>query len=109
METTRLLNQLEPEELAPIALAIQPGTKLANQIESGEFVQATPLQILEEENYLLEHLANFDTFYWGDHANNIVSLKGWLPASREVFLKKIEHAIANHPVTEEEVLLTSPW
>jgi len=109
IETTRLLNLMEPEQIAPMALTIQPGTELEKQVETGEFVQATPLQILEEEKYLLKNLANFDTIYWGDHANNIVSSRGRLPASRELFLGKIDHAIATHPVTEQEVLLTSPW
>ena len=107
--TTRLLNLMAPEELAPMALTIQPGTILENQVATGAFIQATPLQILEEEKYLLQNLANFDTMYWGDHGNNIVSLKGRLPASRAVFLKTIAHAIANHPVTQNDVLLTSPW
>jgi hypothetical protein len=92
-----------------MALAVQPGTELANQVETGEFIQASPLQILEEEKYLLENLTNFDTMYWGGHGNNIESSKGRLPASRELFLKKIDHAIADHPVTGQEVLLTSPW
>lgn len=109
VETTRLLNLMAPEQIAPMALAVQPGTELADQVETGDFIQATPLQILEEEKYLLEYLANFDTMYWGDHANNIVSLKGRLPASRERFLKEIGQAMARHPVTEQEVLLTSPW
>ena len=109
VKTTRLLNRMKPEQIAPMALAIQPGTVLESQIETGEFIQATPLQILEEEKYLLENLANFDTMYWGDHGNNIVSSKGKLPASREIFLGKINQAIANHPITEQEVLLTSPW
>jgi len=109
VETTRMLNLMEPEQIAPMALAIQPGTELEKQVETGEFIQATPLQILEEEKYLLENLANFETIYWGDHGNNIVSSRGRLPASREQFLGKIDHAMANHPVTEQEVLLTSPW
>jgi len=109
VETTKLLNIMEPEQIAPMALAIQPGTELERQVEAGEFIQATPLQILEEEKYLLEHLADFDTIYWGDHGNNIVSSRGRLPASRELFLGKIDHAIGNHPVTEQEVLQTSPW
>ncbi len=109
VETTRLLNILKPEQIAPMALAIQPGTILANQVETGEFIQATPLQILEEEKYLLENLAGFETIYWGDHANNIVSSRGILPGSRKLFLEKIEQAIATHPVTEQEVLLTTPW
>jgi len=109
VETTRLLNIMKPEQIAPMALAVQPGTELAKQVETGEFIQATPLQILEEEKYLLENLAGFETIYWGDHGNNIVSLRGILPESRELFLGKIDHAIANHPVTEQEILVTSPW
>jgi radical SAM superfamily enzyme YgiQ (UPF0313 family) len=109
VETTRLLNMMKPEQIAPMALAVQPGTELAEQVETGAFVQATPLQILEEEKYLLEHLAGFETIYWGDHGNNIVSSRGILPESREMFIGKIDHAIANHPVTEQEVLRTSPW
>lgn len=107
--TTKLLNIMKPEQLAPMALTIQPGTQLGKQVESGEFKQATPMQILGEEKYLLENLADFDTIYWGDHANNIVASRGRLPESRELFLKKIDHALANHPVTDEEVLVTSPW
>ncbi len=109
VETTGLLNRMKPEQIAPMALAIQPGTELERQVESGEFIQATPLQILEEEKYLLENLADFETVYWGDHGNNIVSSKGSLPASREQFLGRIDHAMANHPITRQEVLLTSPW
>ena len=108
VETTRLLNTMKPEQIAPMALAIQPGTELEKQIQTGEFIQATPLQILEEEKYLLENL-DFETIYWGDHGNNIVPSRGILPESRELFLGRIEHAIATHPVTEQEVLLTSPW
>lgn len=109
VETTKLLNILQPEELAPMALTIQPGTILKKQVGSGEFIQATPLQILEEEKYLLENLEDFDMIYWGDHGNNIETLKGMLPTSREFFLQKIDHAIAHHPVISQDVLLTSPW
>ena len=107
--TTRLLNLMKPEEIAPMALTVQPGTELANLVETGQFSQATPLQILEEEKYLLENLADVDMFYWGDHGNNILSLKGRLPESRALFLKKIKHAIATHPVTKKDMLLASPW
>ncbi len=108
-ETTKLLNILQPEELAPMALTIQPGTVLQDQVDGGEFVQATPLQILEEEKYLLENLEEFPMVYWGDHSNNIESLRGSLPACKEVFLQKVGHAIAHHPVTGDEVLRTTPW
>jgi hypothetical protein len=41
---------MEPEQIAPMALAVQPGTILENQVETGEFIQATPLQILSIDN-----------------------------------------------------------
>lgn len=108
VETSRLLNILQPEELAPMALTIQPGTVLEAEVSSGEFEQATPLQILEEEKYLLENL-EFETFYWGDHGNNIVSSRGLLPRYRDVFLKRVEKAIDCHPVTRQDVLRTYAW
>ena len=109
VETTRLLNLMKPQQIAPMALTIQPGTELTREIEAGEFILPTPLQILEEEKYLLENLADFDTFYWGDHGNNIVSSKGRLPASRELFLEEIDHAISTHPITKQYVLQTFAW
>ena len=108
MATTGLLSILKPEELAPMALTIQPGTILANQVASGEFIQATPLQILEEEKYLLENI-DFATMYWGDHGNNILSSKGMLPEFQQLFLQRVIQAMSSHPVTEKEVLLSSPW
>ncbi len=100
---------MQPEEIAPMALAIQPGTELEKEVKAGEFILPSPLQVLEEEKYLLENMTKFDTFYWGDHGNNVVPMKGRLPESRELFLKNIVHAIATHPVCKEEVLQTFAW
>ncbi len=108
IETTKLLNVLQPEEIAPMALAIQPGTPLAEEVENGKFIQATPLQILQEEKYLLKNLS-INTVYWGNHGNNIVPMKGDLPEMQTQFLDYIKRTITTHPVTKEEVLLTNPW
>lgn len=109
VETTKLLNIIQPEQIAPMALTVQPGTELEEQVRSGEFIRATPLQILEEEKYLLENLEDFDMVYWGDHGNNIVPMRGRLPESRELFLNEIKKAIETNPLTKEEILETLPW
>lgn len=109
VETTRLLNIMMPEEMAPMALAIQPGTKLEQEVKAGEFVMPSPLQVLEEEKYLLENLTTFESFYWGDHGNNIVPHKGRLPEARELFLGQLNRAIVTHPVCKEEILQTYAW
>ena len=106
--TTKILNITQPEEIAPMGLAIQPGTELEDDVASGKFVRATPLQILEEEKYLLENL-DFNTYYWGDHGNNIASMRGWLPKNQEQFKQHIVDNISNNPITQENVIKTFAW
>lgn len=106
--TTDILNQMNPEQIAPMALAIQPGTVMEQEVKNGEFIMPTQLQVLEEEKYLLENL-NIDTFYWGDHGNNIVPQKGWLLDSRDDFLRNINHAIASNPMAKDNVIQTFSW
>ena len=108
-ETVNLLNILQPEEIAPMALALQSGTKLAEQAKTGEFIQATPKQMVEEEKYLIENLGNFDTFYWGDHGNNIVPQKGMMPYHRKEFLKNLTTYAPKHRSINDEVLHTFEW
>ncbi|BDY07025.1 radical SAM protein [Ferrimonas sp. YFM] len=107
--TTDLVNQIEPEEIAPMALAIQPGTELERQVLSGEFMMPSPLQVLEEERYLLQNLNDFDCYYWGDHGNNLSRMKGMLPSARQPFLDRINQHIAHNPVTRQEVIQTFAW
>ncbi|HDM8160116.1 TPA: radical SAM protein [Vibrio harveyi] len=106
--TTDILNQMNPEQIAPMALAIQPGTVMEQEVKNGEFIMPTQLQVLEEEKYLLENL-NIDTFYWGDHGNNIAPQKGWLLDSRDDFLRNINHAIASNPMAKDNVIQTFSW
>lgn len=109
VETTRLLNIMKPEEIAPMALAVQPGSVLEKEVNNGEFTLATPAQVLEEERYLLSNLEDFETFYWGDHGNNIVPQKGFFPEHKKRFLKNVEKEIKRNPIVEEEVLRTFAW
>ena len=108
IETTKILNITKPEEIAPMGLAIQPGTELEQDVANGKFIRATPLQILEEEKYLLEHL-NFETYYWGDHGNNIASMRGWLPKNQERFKGHIIDNIKHNPITQDNVIQAFAW
>ena len=91
-----------------MALAIQPGSELEKELARGEFTLPTPLQILEEEEYLLSNL-DFITHYWGDHGNNIASMRGWLPQNQERFLKRVQGEIADNPITKQDVIQTFAW
>lgn len=107
--TVSLLNILKPQEIAPMALAIQPGTEMEQDLKEGRFVMPTPMQVLEEERYLLENLTDFDHFYWGDHGNNIAHMRGWMPHNRDLFLEHIKDQIARNPVAQQDKLVTYAW
>ncbi|MDB1125040.1 radical SAM protein [Vibrio algarum] len=109
VNTTSLLNIMKPDAIAPMALAVQPGSELEKEIARNEFTLPSPLQILEEEKYLLENMDDFDCYYWGDHGNNISSMRGAWPAAREPFLENINKQIAYNPVTEKNVIETFAW
>lgn len=107
--TVSLLNIMQPDAIAPMALAIQPGSELQKEVQRGEFNLPTPLQILQEEKYLLENMADFHCYYWGDHGNNISPMRGIMPAQRTAFVNKINQEIAHNPITQENVIQTFAW
>ncbi|QIZ75802.1 radical SAM protein [Ferrimonas lipolytica] len=109
INTTSILNIMQPDAIAPMALAVQPGSVLEQEIGRGEFTLPTPLQILEEEKYLLENLVDFDCYYWGDHGNNISPMRGMFPAIREPFLQKLERDITHNPITKQNAIQTFAW
>lgn len=65
--------------------------------------------MLEEERYLLENLADFDCYYWGDHGNNITPMRGQLPEARDWFLARLERAMVDPSVSDQDVLRTFAW
>lgn len=109
VNTTSLVNIMQPDAIAPMALAIQPGSELEREVARGEFILPSPLQLLEEEKYLLENMEDFNCYYWGDHGNNISSMRGEWPKARKPFLANINDQIAYNPVTEKNVIETFAW
>ncbi|WP_163132193.1 radical SAM protein [Agarivorans sp. Alg241-V36] len=107
--TTSLLNIMQPDAIAPMALAIQPGSELERELHRGEFVLPTPLQILEEERYLLENMDDFPCYYWGDHGNNIASMRGVWPEVRQSFLQNINQHISHNPMAQKNAIETYAW
>ncbi|WOT03592.1 radical SAM protein [Shewanella youngdeokensis] len=107
--TTSLLNIMQPDAIAPMALAIQPGSALEREVQLGKFTLPTPLQILEEEKYLLENMHDFPCYYWGDHGNNIASMRGVWPEIRKPFLETINQHIEHNPMAKKNVIETFAW
>ncbi len=106
--TAALLNDLKPEEISCLSLSVQPCSELEQEVLDGSFTPVSALQLLQEELYLLEHIA-FPTLYWGDHANNLVSKRGFLPERQEEFIQILTHAIEHHPLSKADSYSPRPW
>ncbi len=106
--TVDLLNKLRPEEISTLSLSVQPSSTLEREVEEGLFTQASPLQLLEEEQYLLENI-DFPTLYWGDHANNLVSKRGYLPEMKKEYIELLEKAKKHCRNSNFDTYHPSPW
>ena len=109
VNTTSLLNIMQPDAIAPMVLAVQPGSQLEQQVNRGEFILPTQLQVLQEEQYLLENLEDFDCYYWGDHGNNVSPMRGEWPAIRKPFLQRINQHIEHNNAANHNVIQTFAW
>ncbi len=93
IESARVINEISPHYLALLTLLVQPGTKLYNQVCSGEFELLTPKEVMEETAALVENLTVVDCVFRSNHASNYVSLAGILPLEKEKILDTIRQAI----------------
>ena len=80
--TAKLLNTYRPKMVSVTSTSVSSGTKLEALRNSGEYVQPTEREMVEEELMLLRALEmDDDCFFHGSHPFNIVPV-------REYFVKK---------------------
>lgn len=90
-ETAALLNQINPDEIRILSLAVKPGTQLDEMVQNGEFTPLTEREMLEEQRELISKLDNVTGNYGNYHGINLLmELNGQLPEDKDAFLRTIE-------------------
>ncbi|MEZ8967484.1 MULTISPECIES: radical SAM protein [Vibrio] len=90
-ETALLLNQINPEEIRILSLAVKPGTELDDMVQSGQFTPLTEREMLEEQYQLISKLDSITGNYGNYHGINLLmELNGQLPHDKEAFLRTID-------------------
>ncbi|NCE63321.1 radical SAM protein [Pseudoflavonifractor sp. 524-17] len=102
LATADLINQMRPRHLSALTLLAEPGTKLGDQVERGEFQLITGAEALEETRLLLEHLEVNPLHFTCDHASNYLPLKGGLPEDRDTMLAAIDAALKDEALIRSE-------
>lgn len=88
----KLINASKPMGVSTTTMGAFGDSQLAKDVDRGEFVPATELEVLEEQKKFIELVA-VDTAYLGIHGINTVAFDALLPRDRESAIKKVDDAI----------------
>ena len=103
-ETARLLNRYPPKMISIITTGIATGTKLADMRDSGDFVQLTEREIIEDEIELIKSLdVPSSTYFFGHHQNNVARISGHLK-DKELLIKGFEEKLSELEKNNPEIL-----
>lgn len=94
-ETARVLNKMQPDYLAVLALQLIPGTGLWEQARSGAFSPLSPRERTVELHRLIQGLALENCFFSSAHISNLLPQRGVLPGDQARLLAEIEAFIQN--------------
>lgn len=91
--SAKVFNQIHPYYMILTNVAILPGTKLYDQMQAGEFTEATELERIKEIRELVANMENRITIDTGTAASSIY-FKAELPRDKEKTLKYLDKVIA---------------
>jgi radical SAM superfamily enzyme YgiQ (UPF0313 family) len=94
IDNAKLINATKPSGVSITTMGAFGESQLAKDVESGKFIPATELEVLEEQKKLIE-LIEVESTYLGIHGINTVTFDAFLPEDREKAIKKIDDAIEN--------------
>ncbi|NLM44038.1 MAG: B12-binding domain-containing radical SAM protein [Clostridiales bacterium] len=104
VESAKALSKMKPDYLGLLTLMVEPGTKLYDDVEKGQFQLLTPQQVALETLELLKNIDAEGCVFRSNHASNYLSLKGTLNQDREMLIKQLNEAIKGQIDFKDEYL-----
>ncbi len=91
--TADVLNRIEPDHIAALALMIVEGTPLYEEKLSGLFESLKPLEYVAELYGLIQKLKDFRCLFFSNHASNYYSIEARFPSQKQSVLKELEEIL----------------
>lgn len=104
-QSAKLMNEAQPEFLSTLVVTLPLGTQRMDEAFDGHFQLPNQMQLFEEMQLLLSHLALDKTIFRSDHASNYLVLKGVLGKDKVALLSQVEAAMN----TPERIQLRQEW
>ncbi len=104
VESAKVINQIKADYLGLLTLMVEPGTKLYDDVSSGEFKLLSPEEVALETLVLLENLDAEGCIFRSNHASNYISLKGTLNTDKDRMINQLKQAIDGEIHFKDEFL-----
>lgn len=94
-QTTNVLNQINPDNIRLMSLAVKQDTGLAELIANGSFSMLSEVEMIEEQGKLLEKLEGIDSRFHSNHSVNLLTeIAGVLPKDKTKLLTIIDNFLS---------------
>ena len=87
LNTAKLLNEAQPDQIAALTLMIVPGTPLHKLFENNKFCPLSDFEFVEELKTLVENLEDFPCLFFANHASNYVPIEARFPKEKAEVLR----------------------
>jgi len=94
VNTARILNAAQPDQVAALTLMVVPGTPLFVRQQQGGFAPLDDFGFLEELKTIIENLDNFRCQFFANHASNYYPVRARFPRERQAVLDGLCLALA---------------
>jgi len=102
--TIAALNRMQPRYLSFLSLMIIPGTRLAQEVKSGDFEELNSMELLKESYEIIKGIDLKKTIFRSNHASNYLALEGALSRDKTMLLRTLEFAMQGSVGLRPEIL-----
>ena len=93
LATAKILTDLDPDYAGALTLTLVPGTPMDQAFQKGEFQLISPMQSLQELQWIIQNSKFTHCFFSSMHASNYLSLRGTLPEDKEKMLHQLDYVL----------------
>ncbi|MDD6043468.1 MAG: radical SAM protein [Eubacteriaceae bacterium] len=103
IETGKMISEMNASYVSLLTLMLDRRAPITQQIESGELELLSGEEVVAEAYLMLKHTnPTKPCVFRSNHASNYVSLRGDLPADKEMLMNKLKMAMENTGMLKDE-------
>ncbi|MEA4921993.1 MAG: radical SAM protein [Eubacteriaceae bacterium] len=102
-ESGTMISEMEPSYVGLLTLMLEPGAELRDDVQSGKFQLLSAEEVVAETLLMLKNIdVKKKCVFRSNHASNYVSLRGDLPADKEMMIGQLRRAMENTNLLKDE-------